>query len=510
MKDPNDTGERRRGRVVKSATATIKPEGAVDKPKGTQSRSRKQATEPAEDLAAVLSRKVVGQPDAARLIIPYVQMFQAGLAPEGRPVGVFLLLGPTGTGKTKTVEALADTLHGSEKNMLKVDCGEFQLEHEVAKLIGAPPGYLGHRETQPMLTQQRLNASTSELCELSLVLFDEIEKAAPSLNRLLLGVLDKGILRLGDNTSVNFEKSLVFLTSNLGSRDMLREIHPDFGFQAAGAGPRPDLTGKLRSIGMVAVRKRFSPEFINRIDCIITYQPLSLEALSTILDQQIADLQNHVNTRLGERSFSLEVPLETRQFLLERGTSPEYGARELKRTIHRYLTQPLATLVATNQVAPGARVLAGVAESREALEISTQRAAAGVVAPASQPTVLLVDDNRDLLHFLERLMADAGWNLITAESAAEAKRAFAEHKPDAVLLDYMLPDGNGVELGVEFLRAVPAMLAIVMTGTILPPEEEALCEEHDFPVLRKPFLASDLMNQIRSRLSATGGASHTA
>ena len=480
----------------------------MDKPRGAQNRSRKAANDPVEDLAAILSRKVVGQPDAARLIIPYVQMFQAGLAPEGRPVGVFLLLGPTGTGKTKTVEALADTLHGSEKNMLKVDCGEFQLEHEVAKLIGAPPGYLGHRETQPMLTQQRLNASTSERCELSLVLFDEIEKAAPSLNRLLLGVLDKGILRLGDNTSVNFEKSLVFLTSNLGSRDMLREIHPDFGFQAAGAGQRPDITGKLRNIGMVAVRKRFSPEFVNRIDCIITYQPLSLEALSAILDQQIADLQNHVNTRLGERSFTLEVPLETRQFLLERGTSPEYGARELKRTIHRYLTQPLATMVATNQVAAGARVLAGVAESREALAISALQAA-GVVTASSQPTVLLVDDNRDLLRFLERLMADAGWNLVTAESAAEAKRAFAEQKPDAVLLDYMLPDGNGVELGVEFLRAAPQLLTIVMTGTILPPEEEALCEEHDFPILRKPFLASDLMSQIRNRLSSAG-ASHNA
>jgi len=509
MKDPNESGERRRGRAAKSAAATIKPEGAVDKPRGAQGRSRKQAADAAEDLAAVLSRKVVGQPDATRQIVPYVQMFQAGLAPEGRPVGVFLLLGPTGTGKTKTVEALADTLHGSEKNMLKVDCGEFQLEHEVAKLIGAPPGYLGHRETQPMLTQQRLNASTSEQCELSLVLFDEIEKAAPSLTRLLLGVLDKGILRLGDNTSVNFEKSLVFLTSNLGSREMLREIHPEFGFQSAGAGPRPDLTGKLRGIGMVAVRKRFSPEFINRIDCIITYQPLSLEALSTILDQQIADLQNHVNTRLGERSFTLEVPLETRQFLLERGTSAEYGARELKRTIHRYLTQPLATLVATNQVPPGARVLAGVAESREALDISVLRHA-GVAEPATQPTVLLVDANRALLRFLERLMADAGWNLVTAESATEARRAFEQHEPDAVLLDYMLPDGNGVELGVEFLRAVPHMLAIVMTGTILPQEEEALCEEHNFPVLRKPFLASDLMNLIRSRLSSAGGASHSA
>jgi ATP-dependent Clp protease ATP-binding subunit ClpA len=204
----------------------IKAEGTVERSKNTQtsSRSRKPLNDPAENLIAILSQRVVGQPAATRVIVPYIQMYQAGLAPEGRPVGVFLLLGPTGTGKTKTVEALADVLHGSEKNVLKIDCGEFQMEHEVAKLIGAPPGYLGHRETQPMLTQQKLNGVTTEKCNLSLVLFDEIEKAAPSMTRLLLGVLDKGILRLGDNTIVNFEKSLVFLTSNLGAREMMREI----------------------------------------------------------------------------------------------------------------------------------------------------------------------------------------------------------------------------------------------------------------------------------------------
>src|SRR5207342_3004270 len=168
-------------------------------------------------------------------------------------VGVFLLLGPTGTGNTKTVEALAEVIHGSEKNLLKVDCGEFQMEHEVAKLIGAPPGYLGHRETQPVLTQQKLNSVTSEKSALSIVLFDEIEKAAPSMTRLLLGVLDKATLRLGDNTAVNFEKSLVFLTSNLGAREMLKEINPDFGFQSVRGGvERHDLTSKLQNIALVA------------------------------------------------------------------------------------------------------------------------------------------------------------------------------------------------------------------------------------------------------------------
>ena len=357
----------------------------MEKPKNSSEPGQKAVRRiPVEDLTTVLSQKVVGQPDATRVIVPYIQMYQAGLAPEGRPVGVFLLLGPTGTGKTKTVEALAEVLHGSEKNVLKVDCGEFQMEHEVAKLIGAPPGYLGHRETQPMLTQQKLNAVTSEKCSLSLVLFDEIEKAAPSMTRLLLGVLDKGVLRLGDNSTVNFEKSLVFLTSNLGAREMMREINPDFGFQSVqGVGERTDLTSKLQNIALVAVRKRFSPEFVNRIDCIITYQPLTPESLSAILDHQITDLQNHVNTRLGNRSFTLEVPFEARQFLLQKGTSAEYGARELNRTIHRFLTQPLATLVATNQVNPGARVRVDVADPPREAEHS--RAGIGSRAGARAP-----------------------------------------------------------------------------------------------------------------------------
>jgi len=508
MKEPNQPEQKRRSRVKSTSEAIVKAEGTPEKPRNAQKGSKKAGLDLAEDLTEVLSQKVVGQPAATRVIVPYIQMFQAGLAPEGRPVGVFLLLGPTGTGKTKTVEALAEVLHGSEKNVLKVDCGEFQMEHEVAKLIGAPPGYLGHRETQPMLTQQKLNAVTSEKCNLSLVLFDEIEKAAPSMTRLLLGVLDKAVLRLGDNSTVNFEKSLVFLTSNLGAREMMREINPEFGFQSVKIGDRPDILSKLQNIALVAVRKRFSPEFVNRIDCVITYQPLTPEALAAILDHQISDLQNHVNTRLGSRSFTLEVPPQARQFLLDKGTSAEYGARELNRTIHRHLTQPLATLVATNQVNPGARVLIEVDESREKLTIRSQDAVPSVAPP--NPTVLLVDDNRDLLHFLERLMADAGWKLLTAESATEAKRLVREHKPNAALLDYMLPDGNGVELGVEFLQAVPNALVIVMTGTILPPDEEALCEEHNFPVLRKPFLASDVMNQIRSRLTSATGSSGNA
>jgi ATP-dependent Clp protease ATP-binding subunit ClpA len=300
--------------------------------------------------------------------VPYVEMYQAGLAPENRPAGVFLLLGPTGTGKTRTVEALAEVLHASARNLLRIDCGEFQMDHEVAKLIGAPPGYLGHRETMPMLTQQKLTSATSEASSLALVLFDEIEKAAPSMGRLLLGVLDKAMLRLGDNTSVNFERTLIFLTSNLGAREMNREITPGFGFGASVAGS--GLQKKLDAIGMQAVRKKFSPEFVNRVDAVITYRPLDRESLAEIVDQQITELERHVERRLMDRSFEIEVTEAAREWLLDRGTSAEYGARELKRAILRWVTQPLAAMVASEEIEPGALVRVDVGDGQ--LRISAE------------------------------------------------------------------------------------------------------------------------------------------
>ncbi len=461
-------------------------------------KSKKPAEDKVEDLAAQLTQKVVGQPAVADIIIPYIQMFQAGLAPEGRPVGVFLLLGPTGTGKTKTVEALAEVIHGSEKNLLKVDCGEFQMEHEVAKRMWAPPGYLGHRETQPIHTQQKLNSVTSEKSALSIVLFDEIEKAAPSMTRLLLGVLDKATLRLGDNTAVNFEKSLVFLTSNLGAREMLKEINPDFGFQAGMKKEKADLTGKLQAIGLAAVRKKFSPEFVNRIDAVITYQPLDSESLAAILEHQIKQLQNHVNNRLGQRCFTIDVPKESREFLLKAGTSAQYGARELNRTVHRQLTQPLATMVATGQIPAGGRIRVDLNEDKTGLLIHADPADPEM---AAHPTVLIVDDNRDLLRFLERLMAQSGWKLLTAETAEAGRELVTRERPSVALLDYVLPDENGVSLGVRLREMAPGLPVIIMSGAELPGKDQITCEDHDFQILQKPFLANEIMNQIRSRLS---------
>jgi ATP-dependent Clp protease ATP-binding subunit ClpA len=310
-----------------------------------------------DGLATRLKELLIGQADAIETIVPYIQMHQAGLAPEGRPVGVVLLLGPTGTGKTRTVEALAEVLHGNAKNLLKVDCGEFQMEHEVAKLIGAPPGYLGHRETQPMLTQAKVNGVATENSDISLVLFDEIEKAAPSMTRLLLGILDKATLRLGDNTTVNFDHTLIFLTSNLGAKSIQRLNKPDFGYEAMLPPPPVEDTVKLQNVGMSAVRHKFTPEFVNRIDSVITYKPLDRAACEIILDQIFASFSRLIHGRLGPRGFRLQCTVAGRNLLLDLGISVEFGARELKRTVQRNFIQPVAALVAQGQVPPASTVV---------------------------------------------------------------------------------------------------------------------------------------------------------
>jgi ActR/RegA family two-component response regulator/ATP-dependent protease Clp ATPase subunit len=476
---------------------------------GHLSLDNSRITGPTSDLVSLLSQKVVGQSAATRAIVPYVYMYQSGLAPEGRPAGVFLLLGPTGTGKTKTVEAIAELLHGSEKKIVKVDCGEFQMEHEMAKLIGAPPGYLGHRETVPVLTQERLAEAVSEQSDLALVLFDEIEKAAHSMTKLLLGILDKGILRLGDNTSVNFEKTLIFFTSNLGAREMMKEMNPEIGFHSSSHRLRADLSTKLEAIALGAVRKKFSPEFVNRIDAVVTYQPLTAESMETILDYDIKALQRHVNSRLGASCFTIEVLPDARNFLLARGVSDEYGARELKRTLHRQLTQPLATMVTRGEIQPGSIVQVSLGEAADKLAI---REVGRRIPVARRSSILIVDDNHDLLLFLATELEEAGWEVLMAEDAGHARFLFHELRPGAVLLDYLLGDDDGLKLGLEFQQEVPATKIVIMTGGGFSNEELAVCTEQDFPILFKPFLAHDVLNLLRRpyRRSFAAGAGSTS
>jgi CheY-like chemotaxis protein/energy-coupling factor transporter ATP-binding protein EcfA2 len=448
-----------------------------------------------DELLHLLSSKVVGQTQALENIVPSIQVYLSGLAPEDRPAGVFLLLGPTGTGKTRTVEALAEVLHGDAKKILKIDCGEFQSDHEVAKLIGAPPGYVGHADSEPILSVHALAEVTTPDCGLAIVLFDEIEKAAPTLSQLLLGLLDKATLRLGDGSQVNFEESLIFFTSNLGAREMMGEITPGIGF---GSAPRKanDLAKHLERIGTRAVEKHFSPEFVNRLDAVMTYRPLDPGARVAILDQHIVGLQQHVHNRLGERSFDIAVTPAARYFMLDKGTSAEYGARELRRVIHRHLTQPLATLVANREADPGATVEVDLAEDGDALVL---HATGGVpIERRELKMVMAVDDNEPLLDWMERVVTNADLEFVRAATVKEAATLIASAAPDVLILDYCLPDGDGVTLAVEVLRDFPLVRPIIMTGGVLDEEEALIRHRHGIPLLVKPFLSEELMGAIKA------------
>src|ERR1700676_3900840 len=231
-----------------------------------------------------LRQRVVGQDEAVDQIVNIYQTFLAGMTGPGRPIGNFLFLGPTGTGKTRLVEAAAESLLGDVRSVLKIDCAEFQHSHEIAKLIGSPPGYLGHRETPPLLSQEVLNQYHTDTIKLSFVLFDEIEKASDALWNLLLGILDKATLTLGDNRKVDFSRAMIFMTSNLGAAEMGNLMSPKLGFGAGAArakmstGTVEDGMGeKLARSGVEAARRKFTPEFINRLDKIVTFQPLGPE-----------------------------------------------------------------------------------------------------------------------------------------------------------------------------------------------------------------------------------------
>ena len=455
-----------------------------------------------DELIGLLSSRVVGQAHALEHIVPSIQLHRSGLAPEGRPVGVFLLLGPTGTGKTRTVEALAEVLYGEARSVVKIDCGEFQSEHEVAKLIGAPPGYVGHAQTEPRLNQIVLDDAASAGCDLSLVLFDEIEKAAPSLSQLLLGVLDKATLRLGDGGEANFERSLIFLTSNLGARDMVSELQPGLGFDTPARCPGAELSAHLERVGLRAVQRHFSPEFVNRIDAVITYRPLGNESLVAILEQHVVELQRHVQSRLGSRSFDIDVAPAARFFMLEKGTSMEYGARELRRIIHLHLTQPLAAMVANGEITPGAQVTVDLHEDGEHL---TLLAMGGAPLPAVPPsTVLTIDDNDAVLGWLSRVLSDEGHRVLVGSTVEDALRQIEEEVPNVLVVDHILPDGDGVDLAVSILKKYPDARAVVMSGTALDEEEILLCQRYDIPFLQKPFVAEELLGALEAISLNTG------
>jgi len=314
----------------------------------------------AQSLEMGLRRMIVGQEEAIQQIVSIYQMHLTGLNPPGRPIGNFLFLGPTGSGKTRIVEATAEALLKNSRAVIKIDCAEFQHSHEIAKLIGSPPGYLGHRETHPLLSQEVLNQYHTETVKLSFVLFDEIEKASDALWNLLLGILDKATLTLGDNRKVDFSRAMIFMTSNLGASEMSSLLSPKLGFHAGEAREKvtsgvfdDKLSGKIARSGVEAARRKFTPEFINRLDKIVTFQPLGAEQLKKILDIELNMVQQRIFNTSADRAFVFTLSDTSKDFLLQEGTDLKYGARHLKRAIERLLVQPMSNLIATDQVRGG-------------------------------------------------------------------------------------------------------------------------------------------------------------
>jgi ATP-dependent Clp protease ATP-binding subunit ClpB len=311
----------------------------------------------ADDLANKLRRRVVGQDEAIQDIVRTYQAYLAGLSPVGRPVGTFLFLGPTGSGKTRLVEAMAESLLGDRRAVIKIDCAEFQHSHEIAKLIGSPPGYLGHRETNPALSQEALNRYHTESVKLSVVLFDEIEKASDALWNLLLGILDKATLTLGDNRRVDFSQAMIFMTSNLGAAEMNAMLRPKLGFasieterQHALGAIDPKLSDKMSHTGLEAARRKFTPEFMNRIDKTVIFHPLGARELRRILEIELDEVQERIEKAQAGKRFSMNLTDTARDLLLMEGTDVRYGARPLKRAIERLLVQPLSNLIVTGQI----------------------------------------------------------------------------------------------------------------------------------------------------------------
>ena len=307
----------------------------------------------AADFEQVLRRYVVGQDQAIAAVVEIYQMLLAGLNPPRRPIGNLLFLGPTGSGKTRIAEAMAQALYGDINAVLKVDCAEFQHSHEIAKLIGSPPGYLGHRETHPLLSQETLNRAHTDTTKVTILLFDEIEKASDALWQLLLGIMDKGSLTLGDNRRIDLSRCIIILTSNLGAREMSNLVQGSFGFSPKEKAVEARFDEKMDRTAIDAARRNFTPEFMNRLDKVVVFKALRPEHLESILEIELGMVQQRILTAVAGRPFVFNCTQAVKRFLLQQGTDAKYGARHLKRAIEQNLVVPLANLLVTAQISFG-------------------------------------------------------------------------------------------------------------------------------------------------------------
>ena len=327
----------------------------------------------AQDFEDRLEGRIVGQERAVRRMAGLYQIFLAGMNPINRPIGTMLFLGPTGSGKTRVIEAAAEVLFGDTNAVVKIDCAEFQHSHEIAKLIGSPPDTWPSRNF-PMLTQENLDRMHTDDLKMTLGLFDEIEKASDALWQLLLGILDKATLTLGDNRRVDFSKCMVIMTSNLGAREMSELISGGIGF-APGKGVKnpqdTEVDQKIYRTAVEAARRKFSPEFMNRIDKVVVFRSLKEHHLRAILDLELQAVQDRIMISAGT-TFVFQCSPEAKDMLLDEGIDYKYGARHLKRAVERFLVYPLSNLVATGQIGLGDLVFVGLNPDTKRLVFSKQ------------------------------------------------------------------------------------------------------------------------------------------
>jgi ATP-dependent Clp protease ATP-binding subunit ClpA len=315
-----------------------------------------------ESFEARLREKIVGQDEAVSQLVNIYEMVAAGMTNPGRPIANLLFLGPTGSGKTRTIEAAAEILFGNPNAFIKVDCGEFQHSHEIAKLLGSPPGYIGHRETHPILNQEAIDQFQTDSLKLTFLLFDEIEKASDALWQLLLGVLDKGTLTLGDNRKVDLSRTVLVMTSNLGAQAMSRLVNGGIGFTSGKHQESVEQRDrKIDNVALDAAKRHFSPEFMNRLDKVVVFHSLSHDQLRRILEIELTNVHDRIRVMQPEHIFEFECSPETKDFLIQEGTDAKYGARPLKRVIERSLVLPLARLLSTSQITAGDKVIVELA-----------------------------------------------------------------------------------------------------------------------------------------------------
>ena len=302
-----------------------------------------------------LEHELIGQPDAVSYYVRLIEKFRSNLFETGRPIGSALYTGPTGSGKTFSAETFAETLQNRldrswRKNLMRIDCGEFQHSHEVAKLIGSPPGYLGHKETKPMLSGERIQALQTAVMDypFAILLFDEIEKASDALWHVLLAILDKASITLGTNATVNLENTVILMTSNAG----FSNLKDGLGFVP----PSILESEETKRIGIEAAKRKFSVEFINRLDEVVAFNSLSREQIALILKLELGNLQKEIFTKGVPKTLFTVTPAGQAQ-LLKSGYDVKYNARNIKRTIDRELRLPMARLLGSGQVMGGEGVL---------------------------------------------------------------------------------------------------------------------------------------------------------